>query len=136
MDRSKEWYAQLRKPGFAPPAWLFGPVWSGLYLIIAISFITVFIGCIRGQVPLFIGMLFLANLVFNLLYSPIQFYLRDLALATFDILFVLATLGAALIAIYPAMPWVTWVNIPYLLWVAFASVLQCSILVMNRGKWR
>ena len=77
---------------------------------------------------------FLLNLVFNFAYTPIQFRLRNLRLATVDILLTLATLVWALLAIYPFIHWVAIVNIPYLLWVIFASVLQVEITLMNRTQ--
>lgn len=72
------------------------------------------------------------NLVFNAAYTPIQFGLRNNWLASLDILLVLGTLIWALLAVWSRARWVALVNIPYLLWVAFATVLQLSITWLNR----
>ena len=64
-------YAQLNKPSFAPPASIFGPVWSVLYLIIAISFGYVFILAFRKQIPFMVALPFILNLVFNAAFTPL-----------------------------------------------------------------
>lgn len=128
---SAAWYAQLIRPAFAPPAWIFGPVWSVLYLVIAISFGYVLWQTIRRQLPWTILLPFVLNLLFNAAYTPIQFGLKNNVLASVDILLVLGTLIWALVVIWPRVRWVAAVNIPYLLWVAFATVLQLTITTLN-----
>lgn len=135
MDKAKEWYRDLRKPSDAPPSWVFGPVWSLLYVLIAISFGFVAYQGYRGAVPIPVLALFASNLVTNLAYSPIQFRLKNLVLASVDVVLVLASLAIALACIYPYYPWVVWINIPYLLWASFATALQVAITAMNRGRW-
>lgn len=134
MDSSSSaaWYAQLVKPFFAPPASVFGPVWTLLYLIIAVSFGYVLLQTLKRRFPFRVLLPFILNLVFNLAYTPIQFGLKNNAMASVDILLVLATLVWALAAVWPRARWVALVNIPYLLWVAFATVLQLSITWLNR----
>jgi benzodiazapine receptor len=129
---STEWYAQLIKPFFAPPAFLFGPVWSVLYVIIAISFGYVLVKYLKRRLPFGLLLPFILNLVFNAAYTPIQFGLKNNLLASVDILLVLGTLVWALAAIWRRTRWVAYVNIPYLLWVGFATVLQLSITWLNR----
>lgn len=129
---SAAWYAQLAKPFFAPPSWVFGPVWTLLYIVIAISFSFVLVQYLRRRLPLAALLPFVFNLLFNVAYTPLQFGLKNNALASVDILLVLATLVWALVVIRRQFPWVAWVNLPYLLWVAFATVLQLSITWLNR----
>lgn len=126
-----KWYSELIRPDWAPPAWLFGPVWSVLYSIIAISFGYVFWQIFRRIIPRHIALPFALNLIFNALFSPIQFGLQNNFLASIDILLVLGTLVWAMLAVWPHVRWVALVNIPYLLWVSFATVLQLTITVLN-----
>jgi len=126
-----EYYQNLIRPTWAPPSWLFGPVWSVLYLIIAVSFSYVGMLFIKKKIPLMVVIPFALNLFFNLIFSPIQFVLQSNILAAIDILLVLGTLIWAMIAIYPYARWVALVNIPYLLWVSFATVLQLTITIIN-----
>jgi len=128
---TKNWYRQLVKPKWAPPAWLFGPVWTVLYIIIAITFGMVFYNYFAGKIPLIIALPFALNLIFNFAFSPIQFKLQNNVLAAADILLVLGTLVWSLIAIFPYMPIIAYANIPYLLWVSFATVLQLTITYLN-----
>ncbi len=125
------WYQTLTKPSWAPPAWLFGPVWTVLYAIIAVSFGATFYKIAEGQLPKITALPFALNLVSNLAFAPIQFGLRNNILAAIDILLVLATLVWTIAAIYPYANWIALVNIPYLLWVLFATVLQLTITALN-----
>jgi len=127
-----EWYSKLIKPFWSPPAWLFGPVWTFLYILIAISFGKVFWMYFKKQIPFLIALPFILNLIFNFSFTPIQFGLRNNYLVALDILLVLGTLIWAMIAIYPHARWVTYLQIPYLLWVSFATVLQLTITYLNR----
>ena len=95
------WYSTLIKPFFAPPAWVFGPVWSVLYALIAISYGYVFYLYIKGKIPFWILLPFILNLFFNFIFTPIQFGLQNNLLASIDILFVVGTLIWALYSIFP-----------------------------------
>ncbi len=126
-----QFYAELIKPSFAPPAFLFAPVWTILYIVIAISFGYVFYKAIQKEIPFLIVLPFLLNLLFNFAFTPIQFGLQNNLLALIDILLVLGTLIWAMKVIYPRLRWVVYANIPYLLWVSFATILQASITYLN-----
>lgn len=126
------WYQTLLKPSWAPPSWVFGPVWSLLYIIIAISFGYVAYKYAKGSIPFMILLPFLLNLGFNFAFTPLQFGLQSNLLAAIDILLVLATIVWAGIVIYSHFPWVVLANIPYFLWVSFASILQLTITFLNR----
>lgn len=129
--RNASWYLQLIKPSWAPPSWLFGPVWTVLYILIAISYFHVVKLFFTKQIPFLVLLPFVLNIIFNLLYTPIQFGLKNIPLATIDIVLVLGTLVWALVAIFPYARWVTYINIPYLLWVIFATILQVTIFKIN-----
>jgi len=127
-----DWYQQLIKPSWAPPAYLFGLVWTALYILIAISFGVVFYKVVTKKLPAIVALPFALNLVFNFAFTPIQFGLKNNLLASFDILLVLATLVWAIIVIYRRVRWVAYLQIPHLLWVSFATALQLTVTFLNR----
>lgn len=131
MD-TQTWCHQLKKPHWSPPAYLFGFVWTFLYILIAISFGKVFLMAWQGQVPLIVILPFILNLIFNFAFTPIQFGLKNNLLAAADILLVLGTLVWAMAAIWPHAKWIAYMQIPYLLWVGFATVLQLTITYLNK----
>ena len=132
MNNAYNWYQTLIKPSWAPPSWLFGPVWTVLYVLIAVSFGKVFLMAWQKQVTFLVVLPFILNLIFNFAFTPIQFGLKNNLLAAVDILLVLGTLIWAMAAIYPHAKWVALINIPYLLWVFFATVLQLTVTFLNR----
>lgn len=129
--KAYNWYSQLIKPTWSPPSWVFGPVWSFLYILIAISFGKVFMMFLKKQIPFFVVLPFVLNLIFNFSFTPLQFGLKNNLLAGIDILLVLGTLIWAMVVIYPHVRWVTYMQIPYLVWVSFATVLQLTITYLN-----
>ncbi|HEY60162.1 MAG TPA: tryptophan-rich sensory protein [Anaerolineae bacterium] len=126
------WYSLLIKPSWAPPAWLFGPVWTLLYIIIAISFGRVFFLTYQKKILFSVALPFILNLLFNFAFTPLQFGIKNQLFAAIDILLILGTLIWAMVAIYPNGKWITYIQIPYLLWVSFASVLQITITYLNK----
>lgn len=126
------WYSQLLKPTWAPPSWLFGPVWSLLYVMIAISFGKVFVLLYQKQIAFVVALPFILNLACNFAFTPLQFGLKNNFLASLDIILILMTLIWAMIAIYPHVKWVAYMQIPYVLWVSFATILQLSITYLNK----
>lgn len=132
MSQTYTWYSQLIKPFFAPPAWLFGPVWTVLYILIAVSCGYVGYLFFTKRIPFIVILPFILNLIFNFAFTPIQFSLRSNILASIDIILVLGTLIWAVVAIFPYVSWVTYINIPYVLWGSFATVLQLTITWLNR----
>jgi tryptophan-rich sensory protein len=132
MNNSYNWYSTLLKPSWAPPSWLFGPVWSLLYILIAISFGKVFMMLYQKQISIWVALPFILNLIFNFSFTYFQFGLKNNLLAAIDILLVLTTLIWAMVAIYPYAKWIAYIQIPYVLWVSFATVLQLTITWINR----
>ena len=129
------WYSQLIKPTWSPPSWLFGPVWTVLYVIIAVTFGTVFYKTFTGKLSWIVALPFILNLIFNFAFTPLQFGLKNNLLAAVDILLILGTLIWALYAVWHAsteLRFIVYANIPYLLWVSFATCLQLTITVLNR----
>lgn len=132
MNNTYNWYSTLIKPSWSPPGWLFGPVWTLLYILIAISFGKVFLMGLKKEIPYFVVLPFILNLIFNFAFTPLQFGLKNNLFAAIDILLVLGTLVWLMVAVYPHVRWVTYIQIPYLLWVTFASVLQLTITYLNK----
>jgi benzodiazapine receptor len=132
MNNAYNWYSQLIKPSFAPPSWVFGPAWTFLYILIAISYGKVFMMAWQKEIPFIVVLPFILNLIFNFAFTPIQFGMQNNLLASFDILLILGTLVWAIVAIYPYAAWIAYLQIPYLLWVSFATVLQLTITYLNK----
>lgn len=135
MNDTQKYYKNLKKPFFSPPSWIFGPVWTLLYIIIFSSFWYGFYLYFNGEIPSYIAILFLLNLIFNFCFTPLQFRLRNNFLALIDIILVLVTLLLLIIFIFPYNSVISYFQIPYLIWVIFATILQISITYLNRKKW-
>lgn len=126
-----EWYNSLAKPDWTPQPRTIGLIWQILYPVIIVTFGFVFVQAIRRKIDWHITVPFAINLIANLIFTPIQFGLRNLPLATIDILIVWFTLPWAMLAIWPKHRWVAIAQIPYFIWVSIATVLQISITFMN-----
>ena len=127
------WYQHLKKPSWAPPAFLFAPVWTLLYIGIAYSFGSVFLLVFRQEVPALVALPFGINMLANFAFTPLQFRMRSNMLAAIDILFILGTLLWAIVAIYPYNHLLAYLQLPYLAWVSFATVLQLTVTWLNRS---
>ena len=131
MSNTYNWYSRLIKPSWSPPGWLFGPVWTVLYVIITVTFGTVFYKTFTGKWPWLVALPFVLNLIFNFAFTPLQFGLQNNLLAAIDIVLVLGTLIWALVSVWSHAHWIVYANIPYLLWVTFATTLQLTITYLN-----
>lgn len=125
------WYNQLSKPSWTPAPATIGMIWTLLYPIIAASFGFVFVQTIRRKFPLKVALPFGINLAANLVFTPIQFGMRNLPLASVDILIVWGSILWMMWVIWPRARWVALAQIPYLIWVSVATTLQIAITVMN-----
>lgn len=126
-----EWYDGLAKPIWTPDGGTIGLIWTLLYPVIAVTFGYVFVQAARRKMPRSVAVPFAVNLVANVIFTPIQFGLRNLPLAAADILVVLGTIVWAMVAVWPHAKWVALAQVPYLVWVGTATVLQLSITTMN-----
>ena len=129
-----EWYDNLAKPSWTPAPATIGLIWQILYPIILISFGFVFVQAIRKKLPWQVALPFAINLVANLIFTPIQFEMRNLPLAAVDILIVWGTIIWCVVAVWPHFKSVAVAQGPYFVWVSIAMVLQMSITWMNWGK--
>jgi len=126
-----EWYAQLKKPEWNPPNWLFGPVWSALYTMMAIAAWLIWRrgGFAAQRVPL--G-LFLLQLLLNAAWSPLFFGLRRPGLAFAEIVLLWLAILGTLIAFWKEHRVAALLLLPYLAWVTFAAVLNFTLWQLNR----
>ena len=126
-----EWYGSLAKPSWTPAPATIGLIWMLLYPIILVSFGFVFVHAFRKRVPWRVALPFAINLVANLIFTPIQFGMRNLPLAAADIVVVWTTLIWMMVVVWPHYRWVAVAQVPYLVWVTLATTLQLSIAAMN-----
>jgi len=125
--RPGEWYARLNKPSFNPPDWVFAPVWSLLYFLIAIAGWRVF-----GRAPGGAAMvLWWVALALNFFWSPIFFRLHRPSAALAVVLALLAANIGFVIASWPVDTVAALLFIPYVAWVAFASLLNAAVVRLN-----
>lgn len=122
-----EWYAALQKPPFNPPGWLFGPVWTTLYILIGIAGWRVWQAA-RNSVSM--G-LWWAQMALNFAWSPVFFTLHNVAGALAIIIALLAVIVAFIVLTWKRDKPAAQLFIPYAAWVAFASLLNGSILALN-----
>jgi tryptophan-rich sensory protein len=129
----RTWYVRLQKPSFNPPSWVFGPVWSALYLMMATSAWLVWR---KGgwESPRAALLLFFIQLGLNLAWSGLFFGLRRPGLALVDILALLVAVVATAIEFRSFSQTAFWLMVPYAMWVSFASVLNFSIWRLNVGQ--
>lgn len=128
------WYQTLAKPAWTPTPDTIGLIWRILYPIIFLSFGFVFAQALRGKLPARVALPFVINLAANFAFTPIQFGLRNLPLASIVILVVWMTIIWAMVAVWKHYKWVAAAQVPYLVWVSIATVLQLSITGMNAGS--
>ncbi|BBK38973.1 tryptophan-rich sensory protein [Allostella sp. ATCC 35155] len=121
------WYAGLAKPAFNPPAWVFGPVWTALYVMIAVAGWRTFERDRTGW-PM---TLWWAQLGLNFLWTPVFFAAHRIGLALVVIMLMLATLLGFIAAAWRRDRAAAWLFVPYAAWVAFASALNASLYLLN-----
>jgi tryptophan-rich sensory protein len=124
------WYVGLAKPSFTPPNWVFGPVWTLIYLTMAIAgwLIWYRYGLSEARVAL---SLFAVQLVLNVLWSVLFFGLQRPGIALVDIVLLWLAILATLAAFLRLRPAAGWLLVPYLLWVSYAVALNAAIVQLN-----
>ena len=129
----RTWYPLLNKPSWNPPSWIFGPVWTTLYILMGLAIWRVWVvgrsagarsapGLVRG---------YFGQLIFNALWSVLFFGLKQPAWALVDIAVLWALLVWLQIGMGRVDRWAAALWLPYLLWVSFASVLNTAIVRLN-----
>lgn len=125
-----EWYATLRKPSWNPPAWVFGPVWTALYTMMAVAAWLVWRrgGWAAQRRPL---ALFLVQLALNAGWTPLFFGLKSPGLALAEIGLLWLAIVGTLIAFARVSRAAAWLLAPYLAWVSFAAALNFALWRLN-----
>ncbi len=125
------WYEMLNKPSFNPPNWVFGPVWTTLYFLMGISLFLVWkeSASIRRNQAIAV---FMIQLVLNFCWSFIFFYFHRIGLALVEIILLWVSILIMILLFYRIRPIAAYINIPYFLWVTFASVLNGAYYFLNR----
>ena len=124
------WYRQLVKPPLNPPDWLFAPVWTVLYIMIAVAIVMFF--ATRGKKNLWLGLAAtLINLAANFLWTPLFFGLQNITLAVVDILVLDISLVIMVCVYWQARKWASGLLWPYLVWGLFATYLNIALWILN-----
>jgi translocator protein len=124
----KDWYVGLAKPAWTPPNWLFGPVWTILYIAMAFAAWLIWQRTNLTAVPM---QLFLVQLLLNVAWSAVFFTLRSPGAAFVEIVFMWGAILITTIAFLRIVPLAGWLMIPYLAWVTFAAGLNFAIWRLN-----
>jgi len=125
------WYMTLNKPPFSPPNWIFGPVWTLLYLMMGISFYLIWKQGWQSDSSKTARKYFLAQLALNFIWTPIFFGLKSPLIALVVIITMWVMILVTIKKFYPLSKWSAYLLIPYLLWVSFATLLNAAIVVLN-----
>lgn len=122
-----EWHAALNKPWFNPPNWLFGPVWTALYVMIGIA------GALAWRWDPQSGAvkIWFLQLVFNGAWTAVFFGARQIELALVVIVLLLLLILSFIKRTRRELPSAAWLFVPYLLWVTFATLLNAAIAALN-----
>lgn len=126
-----DWYVDLIKPSFNPPGYLFGPVWTVLYVLLGLSLYMVWkspTGKIRSQALI----IFFIQMFLNFIWTFIFFYFKNSGLALADIIILWLFIVLMILIFYRINKTAAFIQIPYLLWVSFATVLNASIWMLNK----
>jgi benzodiazapine receptor len=126
------WYPTLAKPAWTPPNWIFGPVWTCLYVMIAISGWLIYRAAPSEKRTVAL-ILYGVQLALNFSWSFLFFSMRNPALGLIDIILLCILISLTIIKAWPVRPLASLLLIPYLLWVLYATSLNAGIWLLNRG---
>ena len=124
------WYASLNRPSFNPPNWVFGPVWTSLYILLGISFFLVWKEEASKERNLAIKV-FSIQMLLNFAWSFLFFYFSLIGAALIEIILLWISIVAMIYLFYKIKPFAAYLNIPYLLWVSFATILNAGYYFLN-----
>lgn len=125
------WYLNLRKPGWKPPDWLFGPAWTAILALAAWSAVTAWRAAPDAGARADVLILFGVNALFFLAWSPLFFIAKRPDLALLEVMFLWASLVALVLGLWPISHLASVLILPYLAWVSFATALNRAIVRLN-----
>ncbi len=125
------WFATLEKPSFNPPSWLFGPVWTVLYIMMGIAFYLVWVRATPGKTKQTAMLFYFVQLFFNFCWSFIFFYAEQPGWALVDIVLLWVLIVSTIYWFSKAYKPAAWLLVPYILWVSFATALNFAIWQLN-----
>lgn len=125
------WYQTLTKPSFSPPNWVFGPAWTILYFLMGVAAYLIWIKGLEKKAVKTALTFFIAQLVFNFFWSILFFGLHSPILGLVDILILWALILITIIKFHKISKTASYLLIPYILWVSFATILNLSIVLLN-----
>jgi translocator protein len=131
-DSLGNWYANLHKPAFSPPNWIFGPVWTTLYIMMGISAFLVWRKGLDDKIVRIALGCFIVQLFLNAIWTPLFFGLHSPLLGLIDIVLLLNAIIVAIFAFSKISRPAALLLVPYLAWVSFATILNASIYLLNR----
>jgi len=131
MPSPGSWYSTLAKPFFAPPAWVFGPVWFTLFALMGIALFLIWeLGIEKPEVRFAVG-IFMVQFFLNVIWSFLFFGLRSPLLGLIDIIILWWLILATIVVFYRVRKSAAYFLIPYIAWVSIATVLNASIYLLN-----
>jgi len=125
------WYAALQKPAFNPPNWVFGPVWTTLFVLMGISLYLVWDKDVKKKEVKNALFIFGVQLALNILWSLFFFGLQSPFLAFIEIIILWIAILATIIYFFRISKPAAYILIPYIFWVSFAAVLNFMLMVLN-----
>lgn len=125
------WYANIARPSFSPPNWVFGPVWTILFALMGIAFYMIWKKGFDKKEVRMAALVFGFQLVLNIFWSIIFFGLESPGLAFAEVIFLWIAILATIISFYRIDKTAGYILIPYILWVSFAAFLNYNIWVLN-----
>jgi tryptophan-rich sensory protein len=131
-DTLNNWYAKLNKPAFNPPDWVFGPVWTTLYILMGIAAFLVWQKGLDNKLVRVALLCFVVQLALNALWTPLFFGLRSPLAGLIDIVLLLSAIDLTTILFLRISKPAAVLLAPYILWVLFATILNASIFLLNR----
>jgi tryptophan-rich sensory protein len=124
------WYATLNRPSFNPPNWVFGPVWTTLYILLGISFFLIWKEEASKERDLAIKV-FSIQMLLNFAWSFLFFYFNLIGAALIEIILLWISIASMIYLFFKIKPVAAYMNIPYLLWVSFATILNAEYYFLN-----